>query len=151
MEYNLVWNTEDGGFHQHFGSGNTIRNNIFAWNKSIGAFRASRDKVDDVPCSVNFVGNIVLVDGSPFMGGGCASVKGVWANNVWWDVRGTATFGGTRWEQWCREDREWNSVNADPLFVDAKKHDFRLKPESPAFARGFRAWDYAEAGVEKTP
>ncbi len=147
MEHNLVWNTEDGGFHQHYGVGNTIRNNIFAWNKSIGAFRASRDKVNDVPCSVNFVGNVVLVDGSPFMGGGCASVKGVWANNVWWDVQGKATFGGTKWSDWQKQDREWNSVCADPLFVDAKAFDFRLKPESPAFTRGFKAWDYAEAGV----
>lgn len=148
MDHNLVWNTEDGGFHQHYGTGNTVRNNVFAWNKSVAAFRLSRDKVDGVPCSANFTCNVVIVDGSPFMAPGCASVRGVWANNVWWDVQGKATFGGTKWEEWNAQDREWNSVCADPLFVDAKKFDFRLRPESPAFARGFKAWDYAEAGVK---
>ena len=146
MECNLCWNTTDGGFHQHYGCGNTVRNNIFAWNRHIAAFRLSRARVKDVPCSLNFVGNIVIVDGSPFMAPGSAAVRGVWANNVWWDVQGKATFGGTPWAEWCLQDREWNSVNADPLFVDAKGLDFRLKPGSPAFSRGFKAWNFDEAG-----
>ena len=52
------------------------------------------------------------------------------------------------WKDWCLLEREQNSVWADPLFVDVEKGDYRLKPDSPALARGFRPLDVSKAGVE---
>ena len=68
MERNLCWNTTDGGFHQHYGAGCIIRNNVFAWNKMLGAVRMARQVVQDIPCTLNFVNNIVLVREGPLVG-----------------------------------------------------------------------------------
>ena len=37
----------------------------------------------------------------------------------------------------------------DPLFVDRENHDYRLKPQSPALAMGFRKIDTYEIGLKK--
>ena len=44
---------------------------------------------------------------------------------------------------------EKNSVNADPLFVNAPNDDFRLMPESPALKLGFKPVDLSTAGPRK--
>ena len=148
MERNLCWNTTDGGFHQHFGTGCHIRNNIFAWNRMAGAVRTSRDVVDRIPCSLHFYNNIVLVREGPLVGKSARKVRGVWANNLWWDVRGRekAEFDGLGWEAWRACGKETGGVFADPQFRNAEAFDFRLKPTSPALSLGFRPWDYAAAG-----
>ena len=146
MEKNLCWNTTDGGFHQHYGSGCIIRNNIFAWNRMVGAVRTSRDIVQDVRCTLDFVANIVLVREGPLAGDEVWKVGGTWANNLWYDVSGRPVLMGGGWEKWCRSGREINGRYADPQFFDATGFDFRLKETSPAFDLGFKSWDYAESG-----
>jgi hypothetical protein len=57
----------------------------------------------------------------------------------------------------CEPLNEWNSrqaegwdklsLIADPMFVDWKNDDFRLKPESPAFKLGFEAIPVENIGV----
>ncbi|MCE5216833.1 right-handed parallel beta-helix repeat-containing protein [bacterium] len=42
------------------------------------------------------------------------------------------------WEKWRSLGVDQHSVLADPLFVDAANHDYRLKPESPALKLGFQ-------------
>ena len=41
---------------------------------------------------------------------------------------------------------EYGSVIADPLFMDAAAHDFRLKKDSPAYAMGFCDIDTSDVG-----
>ncbi len=52
--------------------------------------------------------------------------------------------------QWReRHDRrhDQNSATADPRFVDFDRRDFRLRPDSPAYALGFEDIDYAAMGL----
>ena len=149
MERNLCWNTTDGGFHQHYGTGNIIRNNIFLWNRLIGAVRTYRDIVQDIPCTLNFLNNIIVVREGALASKGVRKVGGVWANNLWWDVRGEAAakFDELSWAEWRECGHELGGVFADPCFVDLDGGDYRLKPDSPAFRLGFRSWDYSKAGV----
>ena len=146
MERNLVWNTTDGGFHQHYGTGCTIRNNIFAFNRMSGAVRMRREVVEGVPCTLHFVNNIVYVSEGPLCGQGVRKVGGIWANNLWWDTSGKAVLDTLDWTGWAASGKESRGRLTDPLFVDAANHDFRLRPESPAFDMGFRPWDFTLAG-----
>jgi parallel beta-helix repeat protein len=50
-------------------------------------------------------------------------------------------------EKWQRLGYDANSMTADPLFVDPKKDDYRLKPESPAFELGFNIIDMSKIGI----
>ena len=147
-ERNLVWNTTDGGFHQHFGTGCVIRNNIFAFNRKLGAVRMYRAAVFDVPCSLHFVNNIVYGESGPLVGKGVRNVGGVWANNLWFDVRGKehAEFDGLGWDAWAASGKETGGVFADPLFADQRHSDFTLSAESPALKLGFKPFDYSRAG-----
>lgn len=42
-----------------------------------------------------------------------------------------------------------NSIAADPLFVDVKHGDFRLRKESPAYKIGFRDIEFSKIGLTK--
>jgi hypothetical protein len=147
MDHNLCWNTTDGSFHQHYGAGCVIRNNIFAWNRKLGAVRMSRQVVQDIPCTLNFVNNIVVVREGPLVGRGVRGVGGIWAGNLWYDFSGCPPeFDGLDWDKWRVCGKETGGVYGDPLFANAAANDFRLTPSSPAFALGFEAWDYSAAG-----
>lgn len=44
-----------------------------------------------------------------------------------------------------------NLLNQDPLFVDAKKHNYNLKPNSPAWKLGFQPIPFDKIGLYKDP
>ena len=53
--------------------------------------------------------------------------------------------GGEQWPEW-RQDHDPDGVLADPLFVDPRHGDFRLRPGSPALALGFVPFDVSQCG-----
>ncbi len=57
------------------------------------------------------------------------------------------------WTQWTAAGREAGSVVADPLFRDAARDDYHLRPGSPALALGIRdvGDELARAGVYPSP
>ena len=50
-------------------------------------------------------------------------------------------------EQWQAMGFDRNSVFADPMFVDPKNNDYRVKPESPALKVGFRNFEMGTWGL----
>ncbi len=73
-------------------------------------------------------------------------------HNLYWPAAGqTPVVNGVpdgSFEAWRELGFERHSVFADPLFVDYANSDSRLRPESPAFALGFRPIDVHGIGLE---
>jgi hypothetical protein len=152
MENNLVYNTKTGGFHQHYGKENIIRNNILAFSK-LHQIQATRVEEH---LSFNFENNIVYWKTGPLLSGPWDKVKIVMDKNCYWNAAGEkVTFAGRSLEDWRKlaigGAHDPNSIIADPLFVDPDKYDFHLKPDSPALKIGFKPFDYTQAGVYGDP
>lgn len=50
------------------------------------------------------------------------------------------------WEAWRKLGMDQHSVFADPKFVDAARHDYRLRPDSPALKLGFKPLPFDKIG-----
>jgi len=73
--------------------------------------------------------------------------------NVFYHPSGEYHFSGypvQNLEEWksLYAQHDQYTVTADPLFVDPANHDYRLKPNSPALARGFEPVDLASPGLK---
>jgi hypothetical protein len=146
MENNLVYNTKTGGYHQHYGRENVIRNNIFAYSKSDQIQRSRAEG----HLSFTFENNIVLYKEGELYGQGKAwkDQNFKLQNNLYWDQSGREVLlDGKPFQQWQAEGRDAGSLISDPLFVAPEKGDFRLRPNSPAAKIGFKPFDYSKAGV----
>ncbi|MHC4629085.1 MAG: right-handed parallel beta-helix repeat-containing protein, partial [Planctomycetota bacterium] len=144
MENNLVYNVKTGGFHQHYGRENIVRNNILAFSE-LHQLQATR--VED-HLSFTFENNIVYWDRGPLLSGRWKEVKIRMDKNCYWNAGGGQIRpAGMTFEQWRQKGHDRNSIIADPLFADADKHDFALAPNSPVLKLGFKPFDYSKAGV----
>lgn len=150
LDDNLVYNTKDGGFHQHYGRENIVRNNIFAFSQE-GQIAVTRKEEHT---SFIFEKNIVIYDTGTLLGygGWAAGANVVIDHNLYWNAAGQpVTFIGKTLEEWQAMGHDKHSLIADPLFEDAAKRDFRLKKGSPAFDIGFIPFDTSKAGVQGNP
>lgn len=145
MENNLVYSTTTGGYHQHYGKENIIRNNIFAFARDHQLqFTRPEDHL-----SFRFTGNIVLWDkGRLWSGSGQGNGKFEIDRNLYWtaDPGGVNSFGRPL-AKWREAGHDVNSVVAEPGFVDPAKDDFRFKDPAVASKIGFTPFDVSAAGV----
>jgi hypothetical protein len=148
MEGNVTYDTTDGGFHQHYGKDNVIRNNVFAFSEE---YQVKRSRAEE-HLSFTFEKNIIVFDRGELLGSNWTGTTANFLNkdNVYWDVSArpvTFTDKKLPLAEWQKKGQDLGSVVADPLFVDAAKRDFRLKPGSPALALGIKSIDTSAMGV----
>jgi hypothetical protein len=152
-EDNLVYHTDDGGFHQHYGEENIFRNNIIAQSSGV-AYRSSRvttPATGAVQDKIAFTFERNIVDGW-----GSAN-----PNDAWPDLRLTPPRDllvldhNLYWNEGkpvVVPPRDKGAMAADPLFVDPEHENFQLKADSPASKIGFKSFDISGAGrLDKQP
>jgi len=139
-ENNLVYNTTHGGFHQHYGKENIVRNNIFAFGRE-QQIQISRPEPHR---RFTFERNIVVGDTERWIEGGL-DFNFIFDKNLYWKInKGEIKFverGSGRqftWNEWKEKGMDIHSIIANPLFYNIKRYDFRLKKTSPAFKLGFK-------------
>lgn len=163
VEKNLAYCCGSDSYHLHYGSYNTVRNNIFALSgeSQVRAASAPQRAIanDGGKKTADFTNNILLTDKkvrtfSYLQNDECYSEK----NNIFWDITNGSDIlvgkdgtieKGISMETALRKGIITAPVVADPLFADAANYDFELSDDSPAIAAGFEKWDYSNAGTLK--
>ncbi|MBT3378651.1 MAG: hypothetical protein HN742_33310 [Lentisphaerae bacterium] len=146
-ENNIVFNTLTGGLMNTGQSNNTIRNNIFA----LSAWHAVwRWRFEEPPPSTIERNIFYLTQGALFRpDAGADDTVSKWDRNLYWRSDGKPlSFYDDTFVEWQAKGLGTHSLVADPLFVNPAEHDFRLRPNSPAFKVGFTPIDPALAGLE---
>lgn len=157
-EDNLVHDVGGGGIRiQHGTACLTVLNNICAYCGFGLGIDSERTNI--------FAYNIVYLDGegAPFRPEEeWASYDKIIRNNLYWHedqqpIR-FLKYSFDEWRKiegtkdvWYTPRMDDRSRIADPKFVDAPKRDFRLKPDSPALAMGFRPFEYDSFGLYGDP
>ena len=144
FENNLVYRVKTGGFHQHYGKENVVRNNILAFSK---LYQIQATRVED-HLSFTLENNIVYWDTGVTLSGRWDKIKHVSRNNCYFNAAGgKVDFLGKSLDQWQAAGHEQGSIIADPKFADPQKYDFHLAADSPALKLGFKPFDDSKAGV----
>lgn len=144
LENNLVYSTKTGGFHQHYGCNNTVRNNIFAFAKM---YQLQCTRVED-HLSFNFTNNITIFEEGQLLDGAWQKIRISMDKNLYWNIsQPIHSFAGLTFSQWKKLGRDAHSIVADPNFTDPKKFDFTFTSKRNACKIGFIPFDYTKAGV----
>ena len=144
MENNLVYGCKSGGFHQHYGKENIVRNNIFAFNHY---YQLQFTRIEKHQ-SFSFTNNIVLMDHGVLLAGAWDKAKINMNNNCYWDLRADSIphFLSHSFKEW-KKLKDRNSVVANPYFKDPYNLDFDFKNKRTIKKIQFKPFDYKNAGV----
>ncbi|MBS1707845.1 MAG: right-handed parallel beta-helix repeat-containing protein [Armatimonadetes bacterium] len=138
MARNVVYNCSRQSFHQHYGKDNLVTGNILV---DAGESQLARTRAED-HLSFNFEDNIVVWKSTPLLWGNWDGKGVAMDHNLYWRTDGIPVdFNGQSLAAWQALGRDKNSLVADPIFVNPAKHDYRLKPTSPALKFGFKPND----------
>jgi hypothetical protein len=143
FERNLVHDTKDGSFHQHYGRDNVVRNNVFvdSAERQVALTRPEPHR------SFTFEHNVVAWKTGAAITGPWGKAITTSGSNCWWHGGRPVEFLGAPLAKWQELGHETGSIVADPGFVDAGHGDYRLRADSPALAIGIASGDWSKAGV----
>ena len=155
LEGNLCYHTSSNAYHQHYGSSNVVRNNIFA-DAGDALLRVSRPEAH---LDIIFENNVLYSTGTPMLADFAQGFPGahslddggiVSGGNVFFckgDVVYSSAAGLGTLADAQAHGMEEGSVIADPCFRDAENGDYTLRDDSPVFEMGFRRFDWDQAGA----
>ncbi len=147
FENNLVHDTKDASFHQHYGRENIVRNNLLAFSRDC-QIRATRVEEH---LSFTLEHNLILWDSGDALKGPFDKLRYESRSNLWWRLGGGATnFAGKPFAAWQASGKDQGSVVADPKCAGAARRVFALAADSPAHAVGFKPFE-VRAGVYGDP
>ncbi len=139
-ENNLVYRTTHGGFHQHYGKNNQVRNNIFAMGRDM---QLQRTRLEGHR-SFTFEHNIVWWQSGPLLSGDWKRMETVFDHNTYWMADGREIrFAGRTFAHWQEGGEDQHSQIADPHFIAPRRGDFNFKEGPPA---GFAPFDLSQVG-----
>ncbi len=153
LENNLCYRTSSNSYHQHYGTSNVVRGNIFA-DADEPLMRLTRDEPH---LSIMFYNNILYSTGTPLLqsyGSGAPLEDGaiVSMRNLAWHKDGADAIVYSDQKTLSTLEKaqavgmEAETVVADPGFVDPANGDYTLKPDSPAYKLGFLGFDASKCG-----
>jgi hypothetical protein len=147
IENNLVYRTKSGGFHQHYGKDNVIRNNILALARTEQVARSRKEPHR----SFTFERNIIYFREGALLAKNWEGDGFDMDYNLYFDAaKRPITFPGGDFAGWQKRGFDQHSVIADPLFVAPDRDDFTLRPDSPALKLGFTPIDVSKVGPRDT-
>ncbi len=163
LENNVCYNASDSLFHQHYGTMNVVRNNIFAFGGKYPVMYSNREPhigillerniiiAKDQPAFCigyspeNKIGNLTENDPGILQ-------EIVSTNNIIFDIEKEVTAVATKNKRYSLKETQrifgidTDSIEADPRFYDFKKLNFALKENSPAYKTGFKDIDISDVG-----
>jgi hypothetical protein len=169
---NLIVRAYRAGVMVHGGQDNTIEGNVIVDSRVCqveyapidslvsGRTPAHPDKSEWLMSGTRCLGNVFAYSDTKakwLNGSKWSQVLAASERNLIWPDGGLVRVGlraeaaGTEWAAWQALGYDRASVSADPLFVDAAKDDYRLRPESPALALGFKALPLEKMGLYESP
>ncbi len=143
MENNLVYNTKTGGFHQHYGKENIIRNNIFAYADK---YQVQATRVEEHQSFV-FENNIVIGKEGVLLAGPWKKIKLKMDSNCYWFDNGEHfDFVGSAFEDWKKSTgHDQNSIIENPGIIDIENGTYINTVLAEKI--GFIEFNPKEAGV----
>ena len=142
-ENNLVYRTTHGGFHQHYGENNIVRNNIFALGRDA---QIQRTRIED-HLSFTFEKNLVYWNTGKLLEGNWSKLNVKFDHNTYWHAGGEdLKFANMNWEDWRKAGMDEHGQIRDPGFADPDRGEFHLKGGGEKDLAGFVPFDVSTAG-----
>lgn len=142
-ENNLVLRTTHGGFHQHYGKDNIVRNNIFGFGRDAQVWRSRAEE----HTSFTLAKNIVISDNGQWFSGDWSRTI-VLENNLYWrtGAQPVPFPGGKDLAGWLAMGLDKGSIVADPKLDLTNPKRPILAADSPARGLGFVPFDLSTVG-----
>jgi hypothetical protein len=158
VERNLVYNTLSGGLmYNNGGHEHVIQDNIFALSANHALWPYSEKRPNTFRRNIVYLtqGELLIPYGERSLNDRLAAKEspGDWDHNLYWHTGGPdrLRFYRRTFDEWRALGLDTHSILADPRFVDAAHHDFRLQSDSPALGLGFQPPDVASVGLYGDP